>query len=386
MKNSAKSLCFIINYDYMTIGGAMTRFRQEVEYFSFKGYPVSVVYSSVDPEKSFRKGKVEYYNIHHIPHSVVSFLMQLFFVCLKHYLTNPRITFIAHNPISSIPPALLRFMGLHPRTLLVMHGPSAVEIYLKGKRAKATLQLIIDRIAFALAGKIVAVSEYEQNYAIRIKANPRKVFIIRNGIKILSLTDSVSFRREMGIPRDFTAIGYIGSIATYRGVEFLLEAFSIVKSMTTVPLVLVLVFREELFEREIKAIKEMTRPYQEDVYISKPRKDISPVLSTLGIYASHFSKKVDGIGFSVMEAMSVGLPVITGKDGITNRLLESGVDAILVEKENPKHIAEAIKTLAENSSLRRQIGANAKKTALDRFSDSRMLALCEKEYLSVVPR
>jgi glycosyltransferase involved in cell wall biosynthesis len=384
-KSSAVSLCFVINYDYRVIGGAMTRFRQEVEYFSSKSYPVTVVYSSHGTEKFFRKERVNYYNMHHIRHDIVILAMRQFFRCLKQYLSSRRLTFIAHNPISSIPPSLLHFIGLHPSTVLVMHGPSAIETYFKGKKAKAVFQSIIDRIAFALAGKIVAVSEYERNYAISLKVNRRKIIIIRNGIKPPKLTEHSSFRQEMGIAPEWVTIGYLGSWVAYRGTEFLIEAFSIAKAIMKTPLALVLVLKEKLTGEQIRKIKEIARPHSEAVYIAKPRKDISPILSTLDIYASHFSKKVDGIGFSIMEAMASGLPVITGKDSITNRLLKNGIDAILVDKENAKQIAEAIKRLAEDPLLRRKLGANAQKTAIKKFSRSHMLALCEREYLNVVP-
>lgn len=383
--SSDMPLCFVVNSDYNSIGGAMTRFRAEVEYFSSRGYPVIVIYSSTGTEKSFRKGKVDYYNIRHVRNSTLPFYQaRLFFRCLRLYLSNLRLTFIAHEPISAISVSLLRFLGLRPKTVLVMHGPMAIETYLRGHKTIATILSVVDRIAFALAGKIVAVSEYEQNYAINLKANPRKVTIIRNGIEFPKLTEHSSFREEMGIPPDRVTIGYIGSIAAYRGTEFLIEAFPIAKTMAKTPLALVLVFREELNEEQKKKIKETAGPDCEDVYISRPRKDVSAVLSTLDIYASHFSRKIDGIGYSIMEAMGNGLPVITGKDEITNKLLKDGVDAILVDKENAKQIAEAIKKLAEDETLRRRMGNNAKKTAIGEFSKAHMLDLCEKEYLSKV--
>ncbi len=385
MKTSAASLCFIINYDYETIGGAMTRFRQEVKYFSSRGYPVTVIYSSYGRERFFRKDKVDYFNIGHIRHELLLFQLRVLLKCLKQRVSDKRLSFIAHNPISSIPPSLLRFMGLNPRTVLVMHGPSAVELYFRGSKAKAALQSAIDRVALALATKIIAVSEYERNYAIRLKTNPRKITIIRNGIELPKLTDRSFFRREMNIPPDSIAIGYIGSIAAYRGVEFLIEAFKIAKTITRMPLALLLVFREELSDEQRAEVKGLAGAYQNAVYISKPRKDVSPALSALDIYGSHFSRKVEGIGFSIMEAMGSGLPVITGRDNITNNLLTDNVDAILVDKEDPEQIAQAIKKLAEDARLRRKLGAAARRAAEKEFSRIHMLDSCEKEYLNLVP-
>jgi glycosyltransferase involved in cell wall biosynthesis len=377
------SLCFIVNCDYNSVGGAMTRFRAEVDYFSSKGYDVHVIYSSRGTEKSSRRGGVNYYNLRHIRYLQILYQTRLFFKCLKLHHYNPLLLFIAHEPISSIPASFLRLLGIHPKTILVMHGPMAIETYLRGHKTAAMVFSIVDQIAFSLAGKIVAVSEYERNYALSLKTNPGKIAIIRNGIEFPRLEAHSTFRQEMGIPQDRVTIGYIGSVAGYRGTEFLLKAFSIAKRTTEKPLALVLVFREELTERQKRRLNEYAGSDQ-DVYISRPKRDVSPVLSTLDIYASHFSKKIDGIGYSIMEAMSSGLPVITGKDEITNRLLKDGFDASLVNKEDPNQIAVAIKKLAEDPSLRHRIGNNAKKTALDEFSRAHMLALCEKEYLGEI--
>jgi glycosyltransferase involved in cell wall biosynthesis len=377
---SAPTLCFIINCDYRSIGGSRTRFRKELEYFSTKNYRLTVIYSSGTAEKSFTKKNVNYYNIRHFRYLPVLYQLRLFFKCLKLYSSDSRITFVAHEPISLIPPSFLRVAGLHPRTVLVMHGPSAVETYLRGNKTIATFLSMIDRIAFRLAGRIIAISEYERDYAVSLKANPGKITIIRNGIELPRLTKDSSFRQEMGIPSDKVLIGYLGTVAAYRGTEFLIKAFPIAKTLTKASLALVLVFREELNAEQRRRIAEIAG-YDEDVFISRPREDISPVLPALDIYASHFSKRVDGIGFSIMEAMGGALPVITGTDAITAKLLRDGYNAILVSKENSREIAMAIKKLAENPLIRKTIGANAKKTAQFEFSKEHMVTVVEKEYV-----
>jgi glycosyltransferase involved in cell wall biosynthesis len=384
-KNPAVPLCFIINTDFRSIGGSRTRFRAEVNYFSSKGYDVTVVYSSDEKEMFFRKDKVDYFNIRHIRRLIFVYQVRLFFRCLRLCASKKRLIFIAHEPISLIPPALICHLRLRARTTLVMHGPSAIETYLRGNKTLATILSVTDRVAFMLAQRIVAVSEYERDYAVALKADPGKITIIRNGIDFPKLSDPAPFEQEMGIPPDKITVGYLGTVAPYRGTEFLVKAFPLARTLTRTPLALVLVYREELTEAHKRKIKDLAVPYDQDVYISKPIGDVSRVLPAIDIYASHFSRKVDGIGFSIVEAMASGLPVITGKDNITNRLLEDGVDAILVNKENAKEIADAIARLAEDPLLRKTIGANAQKTAAIRFSMAHMLTLLEKEYLGEAP-
>ena len=382
-EDTAVPLCFIVDSDYKALGGAMTRFRSEIQHFAMKGHQVTVIYSSRGKGKQGRRGTIEYFNI---PHSQSSMLpiyqARLFFRCLRLRLSQCELIFVAHEPISLVPPALLRFVGIRVKTVLVMHGPMATETAMRGHKVFGFFLRLVDRVAFALTGKIAAVSEYEQDYALSLGAKPWKVTIVRNGIEFPESVELSSFRQEMGIPTDRIVVGYLGSVAGYRGTEFLIEGFMIAKSLTQALISLVLVFREELTEEQKKTIKESAKSARDDVYVSKPRTDVFPVLSTFDIYASHFSKKIDGIGISIMEAMGSGLPVITGKDRITCKLLRDEVDAILVDKEKPEAVAEASKRLAEDASLRKRIGLEARKTALNTFSREHMLTMCEKVYLS----
>lgn len=67
----------------------------------------------------------------------------------------------------------------------------------------------------------------------------------------------------------------------------------------------------------------------------------------------------DGIPIVLMEAMAVGVPVISTSVSGIPELIESGHDGLLVEEKDAQSLAEAIKTLLQNPDLRTQFSQNA---------------------------
>lgn len=76
---------------------------------------------------------------------------------------------------------------------------------------------------------------------------------------------------------------------------------------------------------------------------------------------------VDGIPVVLMEAMAMGLPVVsTNLSGIPE-LIDSGRSGLLVPPEDPDRLADAIEQLAGDAALRERLGAAARRTATERF-------------------
>jgi glycosyltransferase involved in cell wall biosynthesis len=68
----------------------------------------------------------------------------------------------------------------------------------------------------------------------------------------------------------------------------------------------------------------------------------------------------EGLPVALMEATSVGLPIVASSVGGVPQVLEDGVDALLVPPGDPGSLVDAMKRLASDPELRERLGRHAK--------------------------
>jgi glycosyltransferase involved in cell wall biosynthesis len=74
----------------------------------------------------------------------------------------------------------------------------------------------------------------------------------------------------------------------------------------------------------------------------------------------------------IVEAMSCGRPVVVPQNESTRYLLSDGVEGMMFEPAHPKHLSRVVHRLASDATLRRELGAAARRAAVRRF-DWRMI-------------
>jgi glycosyltransferase involved in cell wall biosynthesis len=74
---------------------------------------------------------------------------------------------------------------------------------------------------------------------------------------------------------------------------------------------------------------------------------------------------------AAMEAMSLQVPVIMTRVGATEELIETGVDGLLVEKQQPEKLAEAIARVAHDPGLAVKLGRAGRRKIERKFHHKR---------------
>ncbi len=97
-----------------------------------------------------------------------------------------------------------------------------------------------------------------------------------------------------------------------------------------------------------------------------PRRDISAVLATSDIFAFPTAHR-EGIPRVLMEAASMGLPIVTTDTPGCNEVVNNGINGFLIPVHDANALSQAILRLIKQPELRERFGAASRRRMVERF-------------------
>lgn len=183
-------------------------------------------------------------------------------------------------------------------------------------------------------------------------------------------------RKKHNIKDSELIVGMVARYAPQKGHGFLIEALSeILKEVPNVKLYFA--------GHDEKGIKESLEDYAEQIGVAKNIifDDFNPdpvsLMSQFDIFA--LSSLWEGFGLVLLEAMSVGKPIIATNVGPIPEIIRDGKDGFLVPPKDSKKLAEKIILLLKDKNLREKMGEAGKERLKD-FSIERMVKETESVY------
>lgn len=102
-------------------------------------------------------------------------------------------------------------------------------------------------------------------------------------------------------------------------------------------------------------------------------------------HALVFPSRLEGFGLAVAEAMACGLPVVTSRCSSLPELVVEGQGGFLCPVDDVPAFAEAVRRLAQDPALCKEMGAFNRTRAEERFSFARMAGRYRDLYTELAP-
>lgn len=203
------------------------------------------------------------------------------------------------------------------------------------------------------ASEVVCVSENTRRDVMRLYNVPAiKISVIGEGYSNLEGSSG-----DRGIVLDKPYFLFIGRIEERKNIARMIAAFDIFKKETQLPHILVLAGKPGYGYTAIEKSKNQSE-YKKDIvelgYVSEEKK--WGLLKNAEVFL--FPTLYEGFGIPILEAQSIGTAVITSSSSSLPEV--AGTGAVLVDPENIRELAEAMKRLVSDSKLKSGIIARGR--------------------------
>lgn len=213
------------------------------------------------------------------------------------------------------------------------------------------------RLTFAAADKILCYTETEKYELIDLGIKSEKIEVIHNGID----TDLFVPARESCF--DKKSLLWVGRYAKGKGLDYLIEAFSILKKVHS-DITLTMIGKGHEKDFIIQKIRDLGLESSITMKDFVPNSEIVNMYQNSSIFV--LPSLEEGVPRTILEAMSCGIPVVCSR-------LPQLVDIVdgcglLVPVKDSQALADSILTLLSDSSLAQEFRENGRKNVVENYS------------------
>ena len=237
--------------------------------------------------------------------------------------------------------------------------------------------LLAEKIASCYCKKIICVSDFDRELALKYKIAPKeKLITVHNGVEIIDFS-----KKEIN-PLEIKIV-FVGRLSKQKDPLLLLKAFNLLNQELKEKSEIFIIGEGEK-RRELKDFIFKNKLKEKVKLLGElEREEVFEVLRNSDIFV--LPSNWEGFPYTILEAMSCGLPVIASDVGGVSEIVDENC-GILIERGDKEGLKKALEKLIENSSLLLKLGENAKKRVKEEFSLEKMLKETEELYkLLIIP-
>jgi glycosyltransferase involved in cell wall biosynthesis len=260
----------------------------------------------------------------------------------------------------------------------VMHTVHLFPFHEETGRLVTTAYVGAERLAARWCDRIVTVSEFQRDWALRVGiGSPEQVIAIPNGVpsdRVEARRSRAEVRAELGIGDAFMILS-TGRLAEQKGLEYLIRAAALLRR--GMPAARIVLAGDGPLGRELAELVA-SLGLEDAVALLGHRSDIGDLLAASDLVV--LPSLWEGLSISLLEAMAAARPVVTTSIGSNREVTNDGEAAVLVPPKDPESLAAAIRSIATDEAYRQALGMKGQQVQRERYTVSRMLDAYMGEY------
>jgi glycosyltransferase involved in cell wall biosynthesis len=228
----------------------------------------------------------------------------------------------------------------------------------------------LERRLAALGDSILCVSNDERRHALEIGLPDAKLHVVQNGIDLREaeryLKNRPAMRARFSLNDEDICVGFVGRMIPGKAPGLLLEAFALAREGLTLPAKLIFVGSGP---EELTLPSAITQLQLEtDVMLAGELVGLQ-AMAAFDIFV--LPSLSEAFPYVILEALSLGLPVVSTNVGGVSELVNEGSNGFVAEKATPVEVAKALRKLLFDAGLRIRLGDSSKRIGAQ-FSIARM--------------
>lgn len=222
------------------------------------------------------------------------------------------------------------------------------------------------KLKYRLYDQVIAISEGIGEVLLAAGLPPDKLRVVRSAVDFQAFggpRDREILRQRLGVPLDGPVIGVVAQLIARKGHRFLLQALP--PLVAEFPTLRVLLFGKgpeaASLEGSIAAAGLTDR-----VRLCGFRSDLPDLMPCLDLLVHPAT--MEGLGVSLLQASSAGVPVIASRVGGIPEAVREGVNGLLVPSGDVTALGAAIGRLLRDPELARRLGRGGRVLMSAEFS------------------
>lgn len=262
---------------------------------------------------------------------------------------------------------LLKVFNPHLQLVATLHGWIP-------RRTRSRFYIALDKLLLRFFNVNIAVSAEIQQEAINVKGS--HVVLLRNGVDTSLWKKGSEATRES----DVLKIGFVGRLSKEKGIYEFIRIAALVAGQ--IPGCIFWIAGEGPEKKNIQQLVHELDVEKKVLLLGlQNRIELMRIYHQLDVLLlpSHY----EGVPLTMLEAMSMGIPVVATRVGGMAEVLEGTDGGLLAEPGNLEKMAEHVLRLLRNRELAETLGRNARKLVQEQYDLAARVRTLEKYYQQV---